>query len=141
MFLAVHAMWHFLYLVVLWLACADLAARAVSQATLDAGLMVFVDVADPTPLSHSEPSVVYFGPGVHVVPGGFIALRSDTTTYLAPGAVVLAKVVASNVKNVTLKGGGILAAEWLPGAPLPFSCHHCGCPGDHGSCPPHVIYI
>ena len=54
------------------------------------------------------------------------------STYLAPGAVVLAKVTASGVKNVTLRGGGVVAAEWLPGQPLPFSCHHCGCPGDHG---------
>ena len=102
-------------------------------ATIDVGLMVFVDVADPSPPSPSDPSVVFFGPGVHTVDGGLLTLRSDTTTYLAPGAVVLGKVAVSDSKNVTLRGGGILAAEWLPGLPLPFSCHHCGCPSTgHG---------
>jgi hypothetical protein len=100
--------------------------------TLDAGLMVFVDAADPAPPSPSDSSVMYFGPGVHHVAGGLLTLASDTTTYLAPGAVVLAKVAATGVRNVTLRGGGILAAEWLPGDPLPFSCRHCGCPGSHG---------
>ena len=100
--------------------------------TLDAGLMVFVDAADLTPPSPSDASVVFYPPGVHRVAGGLLTLANDTTTYLAPGAVVLAKVAATGVKNVTLRGGGILAAEWLPGDPLPFSCRHCGCPGSHG---------
>ena len=76
--------------------------------------------------------VTYFGAGVHTVAGGVLTLRNDSTVYLAAGAVVLGRVEASNVRNVTLRGNGILAAEWLPGTALPFSCRHCGCPGSPG---------
>lgn len=100
--------------------------------TLNAGLMIFADDAELSPPSPTDDSVVYFGAGVHVVPGGVVAPHSDSTVYLAQGAVVLAKVVAANVHNVTVRGPGILAAEWLPGTAAPYPCHHCGCPGEHG---------
>eukprot|EP01043_Picozoa_sp_COSAG02_P061478 COSAG02_NODE_8276_length_2634_cov_1.256016_3_plen_364_part_00 len=100
--------------------------------TLNAGLMIFADDAESSPPSAEDDSVVYFDAGVHVVPGGVIAPLSDSTVYLAQGAVVLAKVAATNVHNVTVRGPGILAAEWLPGTAAPYPCHHCGCPGEHG---------
>lgn len=100
--------------------------------SMDTGLMIFVDKADPSPPSPSDPSVVFFPPGVHIVESGVLNLTSDTTTYLAPGAVVVARVRASNQRNITLKGSGVLAVEWLPGDALPFTCRHCGCPADEG---------
>eukprot|EP00040_Diaphanoeca_grandis_P016011 m.82379 g.82379 ORF g.82379 m.82379 type:complete len:496 (-) comp25512_c0_seq1:161-1648(-) len=102
--------------------------------TLDTGLMVFAHLEDVTPPSPEDPSVVYFAAGVHAIAGGVLTLKNDSTVYLAQDAVVLGRVEASNVHNATLRGTGILAAEWLPGAPLPPSvanCTHCGCPGNH----------
>jgi hypothetical protein len=46
--------------------------------------------------------------------------------------VVLTKIVGSGVHNVTIRGSGVIAAEWLPGHALPFTCRHCGCPGVPG---------
>jgi hypothetical protein len=105
--------------------------------TLSTGLMVFASLADPSPPSPDDPSVVYFGPGVHSIAehGGVLTLENDSLVYLAPGAVVRGRIEAANVRNVTVRGTGILAAEWLPGDPLPASaadCAHCGCPGTNG---------
>ena len=46
--------------------------------------------------------------------------------------VMAGRLQAAGVRNVTVRGSGIVAAEWLPGGALPFTCHHCGCPGDVG---------
>lgn len=100
--------------------------------TIDTGLMVFVDAADPAPPAQGDASVVFFGPGVHMVDGGVLTLHNDSLVYLAPGAVVLTKIVGSGVHNVTIRGSGVIAAEWLPGHALPFTCRHCGCPGVPG---------
>jgi hypothetical protein len=99
--------------------------------TLSTGLMVFVSLADKSPPSPTDSSVTYFDAGVHTIPGGIIKLRNDSTIYLAPGAVVLGRIEGAYVHNISLRGQGILAAEWLPGDPLPASasCGHCGCPG------------
>eukprot|EP00729_Bicosta_minor_P003313 gene3313-32908_t len=103
--------------------------------SLSTGLMIFVTEADPSPPSPADSSVIYFGAGVHTVAGdnGTLTLANDSTVYLAHGAVVLGHIVGNNVQNVTIKGNGILAAEWLPGNPPPEGvCGHCGCPGGNG---------
>ena len=106
--------------------------------TLSTGLMVFVDTAEEeaaarAPSPGDEGVQAYFGPGVHTIPGsGVLALRNDSTVYLAAGAVVLGQIAGSNVRNVSVRGPGILAAAWLPGDALPAAeaaCAHCGCPG------------
>ena len=99
--------------------------------TLSTGLMVFVSLADLPP-SSSDSSVVYFDSGIHKIPGETLELQNDSTVYLAHGAVVLGRIHGANVRNVTVRGPGILASEWLPGEPIPASasgCGHCGCPG------------
>jgi polygalacturonase len=99
--------------------------------TLSTGLMVFVSSPYDSPPSPTDSSVTYYGAGVHTIPGGVLTLRNDSTVYLAPGAVVLGRIEGAYLHNVSLIGQGILAAEWLPGDPLPpsASCGHCGCPG------------
>lgn len=52
------------------------------------------------------PGVRFFGPGVHRP--GRIALASDQTLYLAPGAVVYGSVHASGAKHLRIAGRGIL---------------------------------
>lgn len=62
-----------------------------------------------------NPRLIYFGPGVHKVKDmvmgeetGEIKIPSNTTVYLAPGAVVLGKLVVNKAKNVRIIGRGML---------------------------------
>ena len=62
------------------------------------------DVPDP-----ADPTVVYFGPGVHH-PGLNQPIRSNQTIYLAGGAWVEGAFVADGpVENVTIRGRGIIS--------------------------------
>jgi len=65
-----------------------------------------------------HPRLIYFGPGVHKVKDmvmgeetGEIKIPSNCTVYLAPGAVVLGKLVVNRAKNVRIVGRGML---WHP---------------------------
>lgn len=54
---------------------------------------------------------MYFGPGVHRpkdLPNTQIQIPSNTTVYLAPGAVVKAKLLIDKAENVRIVGRGIL---------------------------------
>ena len=54
---------------------------------------------------------VYFGPGVHKpkdLPNNQIRIPSNTIVYLAPGAVVKAKLLVDKAENVRIIGRGIL---------------------------------
>lgn len=56
-------------------------------------------------------SLIYFGPGVHMpkdLPNGEIKIPSNTTVYLAPGAIVKAKLCVDRAQNVRIIGRGIL---------------------------------
>ena len=50
--------------------------------------------------------VVYFGPGVHTIPGDTLKVRSGETVYIAGGAVVFGTVAAIDVENVNIYGRG-----------------------------------
>lgn len=63
-----------------------------------------MDVPKPT-----DANVLYFAPGVHEP--GVIKPQSGQTIYLAPGALVKGRIEARNVKNVTVKGRGVLDAH------------------------------
>ena len=55
--------------------------------------------------------VMFFGPGVHRpkdLPNNQIRVPSNTTVYLAPGAVLKAKLLVDNAENVRIIGRGIL---------------------------------
>ena len=98
--------------------------------TLGKGLMLFVD--RPTAAPPPSPNTVFFGPGVHRIAGGSLALKNDTTIYLAEGAVLLGRLHGINLRNVTVTGRGMLAPLAIPGGVLPpasLACHHCRCPG------------
>lgn len=69
-------------------------------------LLVFANPHDPSPPRAGDPGVVYFGPGVTNV--GTLNLQSNTTYYVAGGAVVKGRIVGSNVSNVTLRGPGLI---------------------------------
>ncbi len=58
-----------------------------------------------------NPQVIYFGPGVHRpkdLPNNLIRIPSNTTVYLAPGAIVKAKLLVDHAENVRIIGRGIL---------------------------------
>lgn len=56
-----------------------------------------------------DSNVLYFAPGVHNA--GVIRPQSGQTVYLAPGALVKGRIEAKGVKDVTVKGRGILDAS------------------------------
>ena len=56
--------------------------------------------------------LIYFGPGVHKpkdLPSGEIKIPSHTTVYLAPGAVVRARLIVDRAEDVRIIGRGIIA--------------------------------
>lgn len=67
--------------------------------------------------------LIYFGPGVHLpkdLPGGDIRIPSNCTVYLAPGAVVKARLVVDHARNVRIVGRGMLDHP-LRGIEITFS--------------------
>jgi len=55
--------------------------------------------------------LIYFGPGVHRpkdLPSAEIKIPSNCTVYLAPGAVVKARLIVDRAENVRIVGRGIL---------------------------------
>ena len=55
--------------------------------------------------------LIYFGPGVHKpkdLPGEEIKIPSNCTVYLAPGAIVKARLIVDRAENVRIVGRGIL---------------------------------
>ena len=74
-------------------------------------LHLFANPVQTETYTESNDSVIYFGPGVHKpgdLPNNQIRIRSNTTVYLAPGAVVRAKLLVDNAENVRIIGRGIL---------------------------------
>jgi len=61
--------------------------------------------------SPDAPGVRYFGPGVHEP--GLIRLESESTVYLAPGAVVYGGIQAQGQENLRIAGRGILDGSRL----------------------------
>lgn len=58
-----------------------------------------------------DASLIYFGPGVHKpkdLPSEEIKIPSNCTVYLAPGAVVKARLIVDRAENVRIIGRGIL---------------------------------
>ncbi len=53
-----------------------------------------------------DPSVRYFGPGVHQI--GRTSVASNQTIYIAPGAVVYGSFQGQGVSNVRIRGRGII---------------------------------
>lgn len=54
------------------------------------------------------PRVIYFAPGMHYLEETILRIPSDTTVYIAGGAVVVASFVCEKVENVRICGRGII---------------------------------
>ncbi|MGD0094112.1 MAG: glycosyl hydrolase family 28 protein, partial [Planctomycetota bacterium] len=107
-------------------------------------LLLFANPLETDPPKPGDPNVLYFGPGVHEV--ATTKIESGKTVYLAGGAVVRGKILPgekpvqernwagnkvyenlfcfNNVKNVQVRGRGILdmsALPWHSKCPLSFN--------------------
>ena len=74
-------------------------------------LHVFANPLETETYGKEKKGVMYFGPGVHRpkdLPNNQIRIPSNTTVYLAPGAVVKAKLWVDKAENVRIVGRGIL---------------------------------
>lgn len=73
-------------------------------------LHLFAGAIDPNPPDADDPDVLYYGPGLHTVPGNVLTVPSGKTVYLAGGAVLKAGVTFSRVSGCKLLGRGVLTA-------------------------------
>ena len=74
-------------------------------------LHLFANPMDEQVYSEEAKGVMFFGPGIHRpkdLPNNQIRIPSNTTVYLAPGAVLKAKLLVDNAENVRIIGRGIL---------------------------------
>ena len=74
-------------------------------------LHLFANPLETETYTEAKEGVMYFGPGVHRpkdLPNNQIQVPSNTTVYLAPGAVVKAKLLVDKAENVRIIGRGIL---------------------------------
>ena len=74
-------------------------------------LHLFANPLETETYAKEELGVMYFGPGVHRakdLPNNQIRVPGNTTVYLAPGAVLKAKLLVDKVENVRIIGRGIL---------------------------------
>lgn len=74
-------------------------------------LHLFANPLETETYEKEKKGIMYFGPGVHRpkdLPNNQIRIPSNTTVYLAPGAVVKAKLLIDNAENVRIIGRGIL---------------------------------
>lgn len=58
-----------------------------------------------------HPRLIYFGPSIHRpkdLPSGEIKIPSHTTVYLAPGAIVRARLIVDHAEDVRIIGRGVL---------------------------------
>ena len=72
-------------------------------------LHLFANAIERSPVKKSDNNMIYFGPGVHYP--GIIDVKDNQSIYVAGGAVVHTIIKANNVKNVAIRGRGILDAS------------------------------
>ena len=74
-------------------------------------LHLFANPLETETYTEASEGIMYFGPGVHRpkdLPNNQIWVPSNTTVYLAPGAVLKAKLLVDKAENVRIIGRGIL---------------------------------
>ncbi len=74
-------------------------------------LHLFSNVIEKDVPKKDDPNVIYFAPGVHTPSdssGIQYNIPSNTTVYLAPGAIVKGKLVCDRVENVRIIGRGMI---------------------------------
>lgn len=59
----------------------------------------------------TDPNVIFFGPGVHEIPGKKLKVSSGKTVYLAGGAIVKGQLSLDSVSDVKILGRGMVDQE------------------------------
>ena len=75
-------------------------------------MLVFANCLETDIPNADDPSVVYFGPGLHEI--GDKVIESGQTVYLSGGAYVKGRFRANNVQDVKIRGRGVLSGEDYP---------------------------
>ena len=69
-------------------------------------LHLFANAIETNPVKKSDENTIYFGPGLHYP--GIIEVKDNQSIYVAGGAVVHTLIKGNHIKNVTIRGRGIL---------------------------------
>lgn len=71
-------------------------------------LHLFANPMDNFKVDKKDRNLIYFGPGVHEVPGGKLNVAAGKTVYVAGGAVIKGQLLVSGVRDVKIIGRGII---------------------------------
>ncbi len=84
---------------------------------IDDNLHLFANAPEAVVPQPDDPNVLYYGPGIHSIDGGYgiLRLKSHQTLYLAAGAVLRARLLAEDAEGIRICGRGILEGTTLLG--------------------------
>lgn len=72
-------------------------------------LQLFANPIETQTPKRGSPHLIYFGAGAHLLPGNHVlSIPSDTTVYLAPGALVQGSLKVEGANDVVVRGDGII---------------------------------
>jgi hypothetical protein len=71
-------------------------------------LHLFANPIDDFVPNAKDTNLLYFGPGIHEIPGGKLKVSSGKTVYIAGGAVLKGQVLIQHVQNVRVMGRGMV---------------------------------
>jgi hypothetical protein len=84
---------------------------------IDDNLHLFAGRPETDVPPRGDPDVLWYGPGIHHIDGGLgiLPLKSHQTLYLAPGAVLRARILAQDAQHVRICGRGMIEGTTLLG--------------------------
>jgi hypothetical protein len=74
-------------------------------------LHLFANPIEKNKPNPKDPSVIYFGPGIHEIPNQKLVVPSNKTVYLAGGSVLKGQIALDSVSNVNILGRGMVDQE------------------------------
>lgn len=76
-------------------------------------LFLFADPLETNVPSSSDPTVEYYGPGIHNIGVNHTPASGITTVYVAGGAYVQGNIYTNNRSNLTIRGRGVISGEGI----------------------------
>ena len=71
-------------------------------------LHLFANPVQKMVVNKNDTNLIYFGPGVHEIPGQVLAVPSGKTVFVAGGAVLKGQLLVQNARNVRILGSGMV---------------------------------